>query len=550
MTVSIQNQKPQVLKPSFAHTPKGDFDLRQVLDEILIKNVFTPLALAPVTISVDSNTYTNDDLFDDVCAITDDTVDPDAEERVKSIFAKSCVYYTKDDTDTASSVFVNQAGTKESLPRPSKICIYVAQDVIDTAKQFLGGVITFDNFFATLGYYAHPDTLAFAFTNIAAFDTFKEYFKAQATALSSFMTADVNQLVQSFDTDVNLDGLTDSLVLRKESNDSMEPFSFARVLVDTLMTYTETVQPDDCHIMPFSLGELVAPKSLVFVNLAEHVNATPRQVTDTWKTINQSLAMPRQRISTKKIRKLDAAARNMQKVKSLASVVARKQPSLAKSAHIPFSQSSPTTVDLTRRIKKVMKKMGSVMRSQNCFKTVKSSFARPSRRNPDDFNLKGKLVSTAYKPDIHLYLDTSGSISEKNYQDMVRACIKLARELNVALYVNSFSHYISDCTFLPTKGRTSKQIYKQFRKIPKVTGGTAYNQVWMYIADDKRRRRELSLIITDFEYLAPRNFSDYPQNIYYLPCAKMDWDYMIQCAQNFVNSMKHIDPNIRRHILI
>ena len=190
-----------------------------------------------------------------------------------------------------------------------------------------------------------------------------------------------------------------------------------------------------------------------------------------------------------------------------------------------------------------------VNRSENAHKYVKSTFAKPNRRDPDDFNKMGKLMATKYKPDIHLYIDTSGSISERNYQDAVKACIKMAKKMNVNLYFNSFSSVLSQCTKLHTKDKTLAQIYSEFAKVPKVTGGTSFDLVWRYINESKKRQKELSILMTDFEWYAPNKYIKHPDNLYYIPVSNTDWKSIVHYAESFVRSMKHIDPECRYKIL-
>ncbi|MBD5584452.1 MAG: VWA domain-containing protein, partial [Clostridia bacterium] len=152
-------------------------------------------------------------------------------------------------------------------------------------------------------------------------------------------------------------------------------------------------------------------------------------------------------------------------------------------------------------------------------------------------------------PDIHLYIDTSGSVSEEDYQMAVKACIRMARKLGVNMYFNSFSHILSQCTKLSLAGKTPQQIYAAFQKVPKVTGGTEYSQVWNYINASKKRSRELSLMITDFEYTAPSYVIKHPENLYYLPHSTVDWSRILREADDFVKSCEHNDPAIRSHLL-
>ena len=165
------------------------------------------------------------------------------------------------------------------------------------------------------------------------------------------------------------------------------------------------------------------------------------------------------------------------------------------------------------------------------------TYNKPNRRDPDDFNKKGKSVSTKYLPDIHLYIDTSGSVSEQNYKDAVMACISMAKKLNINIYFNSFSSELSQCSLLHTRDKSIKQIYAAFQKVQKVTGGTDFDNVWDYINMSKKRRRELSIMITDFEY-TPRNRQvNHPENLYYVPCANVtNYQRMVGYAITFCKS--------------
>lgn len=257
-----------------------------------------------------------------------------------------------------------------------------------------------------------------------------------------------------------------------------------------------------------------------------------------------------QMISNKKLKRLTAAQRNLQKISSQAVTSAQNAMANAqRSANIRFSSIAPTSVDITKHVKKIMQKMAFVTKSMNIYKSVKSTYAKPNRRDPDDFNKTGKVVSTRYKPDIHLYIDTSGSISEKNYEEIVRGCITMAKAMNVNLYFNSFSHIMSQTTRLKTKDKTKNDIYKEFRKVPKVSGGTDYEQIWHFINGSKKRTREISLIITDFEYTPPSRYIRHPKNLYYVPCSHQDWNNITYWANQFCQGMMNKEPSIRKHIL-
>lgn len=230
---------------------------------------------------------------------------------------------------------------------------------------------------------------------------------------------------------------------------------------------------------------------------------------------------------------------------------ARQQPGQpgSRSAQVKFRKAPPTKLDLFKDITRVLKRMGKVNKSQNVYRTTKTTFLKANRRNPDDFNKPGRITSVQYMPDLHVFIDTSGSISEENYQEAVLMLIRIAKKLNVNLYFNSFSHMLSQETLLKVENKSTRQIWQEFRKVPKVTGGTEFKQVWDYINTSPVRKRRLSLMITDFEWSPPSRREEHPPNLYYAPCSAMDWKYMVRSAEAYANGMQHIDPSIRQKLL-
>lgn len=551
--MNITNQKPVVLTPGYTDNIQKDFDVLGILKDIAVKPLFTPLIPGqPVTMTSNGKPVTEDDIADLLTRCCGENVDVAAEQAVKSILGQSLVSYNAKTNIGANELFVVQSGTAAKLPEPDTNVIYTpAGDVIPTCRQFLAGTCTYDTFFASLAYYARPETLGFYFVNELAFDQFIQWFTQQMGMLGSILSPDVNKLAADF-MQLKLPGLTESLLLRNNDGDDCDPLSFSRLLISQLMQYTSVAGPAEYGILPFNLGELLCPRTVVFVNIEKHSRATARQVADEWKLINNQLQNKNsvRMISNKKLQRLTATARNMQRIAGMAATAAMNQGAGAgRAANFQFRKTRPTTVDMTRIIKKLLDKMAFVNTSMNTFKSVKSSFAKPNRRDPDDYNKQGKVVSTKYKPDIHLYIDTSGSISERDYQDAVKACIAMAKKLNINMYFNSFSHIMSQTTRLHLEGKSEAMIYKEFQSVPKVTGGTDYEQIYNFINKNKKRKRELSIIISDFEWTARSAFVPHPKNLYYVPCSTMSWDTIKREAEQFCKSMVHNDPAIRTHVL-
>lgn len=550
--MQITNQKPVELSPVYDAVITGQFEPVDYLKDTVIKPIMTPLSpSAPVQFSANGGQLGEDDLTQYVLNCLTDTFDAAAETVAKDMFHKTLVYFDKTSDLSIQDLFAIQSAVKEQLPAPTAQVVYTpATDVIPACREFLAGICTYDKLFASLDFYARPQVLGFYFANSTEFDNFKTWLTGELQVLGSALPQNTNKLFADFQA-LNLNGLTESLILRNDDNENNDPCSFARTLVALMMKYAKATSPALYGVFPFQLGELYCPKAVVFVNIERHSRATAKQVADEWQIINQSQQMKIKVVSTNKLNKLTGAVRAMKKISSgaVAANMAQNNPGVARAARAKFRKTQPTQTDLVRILRRVVKKMATVAKSENSYKSVKMSFARPNRRDPDNFNLMGKLVSTKYKPDIHIYLDTSGSISERNYQDAIKALIIMARKMNVNLYFNSFSHCLSQCSHLRTKDRSLKEVYAAFQKIPKVDGGTDYEQIWHYINSSKKRRRELSIIMTDFEWTAPNRYVKHPKNLFYIPISHTDWQGLTYWADKFVKSMAHIDPNCRARLL-
>lgn len=125
----------------------------------------------------------------------------------------------------------------------------------------------------------------------------------------------------------------------------------------------------------------------------------------------------------------------------------------------------------------------------------------------------------------------------------------MAKKLGVNLYVSSFSHVLSAPTMLKVAGRSTRRIWEEFRRIPKVTGGTDYRQIWDFINASPVRARRLSLIITDFEWYPPPERLDHPKHLFYAPCGAVNWDRLVANARDFTAAMGHIEPAIHQRLI-
>lgn len=560
MTITVTNQKPAVLDPVHTITCTGDYDPMPAIQKTLVDPLLKPLSPhAPASI-VDGS---GKDLVGDVPGILmscfGDNVNTAAEKAAKELLGQTMVNYDQSTPLPVGELFAVQAGQRNKLPAPGPRVIYTAQnDVIPAAKGLLAGSADEGAFFASLAYAFHPGTLGFWFQSSAAFDGFKVWLGTQAQALagaSSPVPSETLRLAGDF-TKLSLKGLTESLLLRKDDSDGNDELSFPRFLVHMLMVYVGQQRGQaitsgaaiDVGVLPFTVGELFCPKSVVLVNVEAHARASAPKVTGEWNLINQSLALPVKVVSNAVLSKLTSLPRAAAKAAAMGANQQPGQPG-SRSAQVRFRKAPPTKLDLFEDITRVLRRMGKVNKSQNVYRTTKTTFLKANRRDADDFNKPGRIISVQYMPDLHVYIDTSGSISEKNYQEAVIMLIRIAKRLNVNLYFNSFSHMLSQETLLKVENKSLRQIWKEFRRVPKVTGGTEFKQVWDYINASNKRKRQLSLMITDFEWSPPSARVDHPANLYYAPCSAMAWNHMVQSATEFADGMHHIDPSIRQKLL-
>lgn len=552
MSVRVHNQKPGVLNAIYRPSIVGDYDLNAYMTSVFQPVLREPLVpTSPVDIDVDGNSATDDDINSLMLRCCNGYVDSQAEDDCRALFTQTLQHYNPNTKLLLKDVFAISSGAAAGLDEPDPVTIYTpATDVIPVSSKFLAGTADYDEFFATMSFYCRFEAFGVYFVNDTAFEDFKTWFQTMLVPIQNNLSADCQALIADF-MKLDLKGLTESFKLRDTETDNLEEYSFARILIAHLMTYFTTTSL--AGILPFDFENLFCPINVVFVNVERFAHSSPAAISNEVKDINDAINIANKikMISNRKLNKLAPIAKQLRKTQAMAVQAAlNKNSQVDRMRRARFKSKIMTHNEYLVAINKVLSKMKTERMTQNVYKQSKPSFAKPNRRNPDDYNLQGKIVSSRYRPDIHLYLDTSGSISEENYEASVKLAIKLAKKLNVNLYFNTFSHVMSQTTLLKCAGKSVSQIYEEFQKAPKVTGGTDFEQIWHFINGNKKREDELSIMITDFEWYARSAFIKHPKNLYYMPCANMNWRSICDCANGFVKSCEHNDPRIRAHILM
>ena len=310
--------------------------------------------------------------------------------------------------------------------------------------------------------------------------------------------------------------------------------------------------PETCGILPFSIAELALPRTLVLVNVEAHVRASMRKINAEWDIIMKSLHNPIKLVKPGQLSKLTALARAQQKASAqAANSLTNAQHQTGRSGRIVFRKRPTRPIDIYKSVMRILTRMSKVNQSLNAIRNVGTSFVRANRRQPNDPNKPGKVVSRKYMPDIHIYLDTSGSISEENYEDTIKMLITFAQKMGVDLYFTSFSHVMATPVRLRIKNRSLIQVWKQFAAVPKVSGGTDYEQIYKFVNENPPLKRRLNLVITDFEWWPGSYHIDVPENLYYVPISVPDnwYESLRQSAIDFTHRMKTIDPTTGSRIL-
>lgn len=552
MPITTTNQQPQMLNSFHIDPLTGSFDPFPIVSKEVIAPLYTPLIQsAEATIEKDGQKLSADDITAILFDCCEDNVDPDSESDMKEIFSQTLAHY--DPSLSVQDVYAVQAAKKLNILLPSPNVIYRPIDVIDSSKQFLSGQLTAEGFFANVSFYARVSAFGYYFANEAAFDEFKAWFATEISNIQSVLPADTAKLCADFQ-QIRLNNMTESFVLRDDATQNNDTYSFARVFMFYLMSYEQNIKQNNRPVytaghMPFSFAETFCPTTVIIFNVEKHAHAHPNDIKKEWDMIKSSLIAKPRVMGVNQIKNLTSVARMAQKMKGMSGAVLNNNGD-NKHAALRFRKTQPTSADLYTMIEHVYRHSAKVLKSENIIKYRKKTFQRPCRRDPDNPDRQGVFPGVQYRPDLHIYLDCSGSISEREYQDAIKACIRMAKKLNINIYFNSFSHFMSTTIKLKLANKSEKDIYKEFQKIPKVSGGTDYEQIWHYINRSKTLREQVSLVISDFEYRAPNHYVEHPKHLYYAPISTHNWTYLTECAKSFAKSMLGITRDIRRHILM
>lgn len=570
-TINITGQIPAKLYDKNLYTPIIDpsYDGYTFLNEIakeIQKNLSKPLFEPSGKVSIKINNQTWDEIHLTSLLLknlTSNIINISEEELLNELYESSLRHLIKNKL-RFDQIIISEILTKFNLAQPKKIpklIRYTAKNhLIQQAKFLFSDMTNSDEQMLWQGYlgaYLHDKlaTSPFTFKNDEVWNEYK-------TFLSTYLKNNLNNISkneQSILSDIlKIDlkhNLGETFITNTPSNkdnsfaDANLPFSAHRILHYTLSEFLKN-NPDTVLYQCISLSEMYFPTNITIINLESYTHASPEEINSEWNKTAKALTFSSNLkiISKKKLKTARQIARQISKPTQKPNVSTREK--LVKGAKRKFAHKPITAKKSITMMLKIMKNRETNMITTNTYKIIKPTFMQPSRRDPNNINLMGKTKNIKYRPDIHIYIDTSGSITESNYKDAVMNLIILAKKANVNLYITSFSDYISDTYHLKTKNRSIKDIYKKFSKLETVSGGTDFSLVWEKIKKlDKWNRKnrksyQINFMITDFGYSVrqSRHFSlNSPEvkNLYYVPIStdKKDWNKISSWAEEFAKQM-------------
>ena len=528
------------MDPAAPDTPNDGF-------ERLVDLVAKPIMTKHPGLSLYNTTMDENSLAAIVASTLDDPADMTRQKVMHAVMDNTFDDYPatieRPDLDL---FYVHAAAQRAGWPAPAARrkprVMYTAQDAIDGAQHLLDTGNP-DQLIAGIGYAFSPKTLGVIVENTQVFNTLKTDLKAYA--LLHTTSTKVQNMFDQFDRlTMDKDTLTQALLLRKEHSDTFDANSFASIMLAFL--HEACNMPNGPIIAPFSLFDLVSTRSIVFINATAHANETIKKVDAEWLIINKSTNHPLNIVNFNAITKLSQAITSQQRAASMASANSNtnKKPA-ERRVSMKFRAKRPKTVNIIGQVEKIMLTMGRVNRSQNVSWTSQRSPLKANRRQPNNYNAFGTLRKQIYIPDLHVYVDTSGSISIEDQKNQIIMLIQLAKKLDIDFYFSTFSHVLSPEVLVPTKGRTPAQVWNNIMSIPKVGGGTNFRQISEYINLSDERRARMNLVITDFGWTHHGASFKHSKNLWYAPCSGNDWSQITMYARGFINSMGPIEPTGR-----
>lgn len=487
-------------------------------------------------------------------------------EDLNEIYLESSAHHLRSEVTYSQQALV-QLFANANLPLPSANVIYRPYlDIIPHAQaslnQWKGNIELFSTGVASvLGFSRlHDNHLFVNCRDSDVYDTIVESIQSQLPNIPANKMDSIKSL-----SDIKMaDNLTTTWILPTNQNEPHKSDYSEWSLWRLAEHYIKVAEAyDEVHLPNFNFNAYKMPLYITFVNVDAHSATNDQYITNEYNKLIHTIykleklkAIPIKKLLHAESVDFDKNTKNPldQELKN------RKNGELARRIFKKLNGRAYSSEEQIKMIHRIIKRQQQVSISKNTYITKRKTFNRANRREPFNLNKKGIKKHTSYKPDIHIFADTSGSISERHYKASVLNIIKIAKVAKVNIYFSSFSHIISEPVFVQTKGKSAAQIYKEILHIPKVSGGTDFSNVWKAIQeiDKKEPASRTNFIISDMEYYVEkgdlmRKGTPQVDNTYYVPISvsKAEYDSLKQWSENMIKGlMRNGHRNARSHFIM
>lgn len=463
----------------------------------------------------------------------------------------------------ADNFLIDRLYQKYKLPEASDEIIYtIPCDIVEPVSNYLNDKIQAEQCITSISAYLNITAPIVMFKNRRSFHEFQEYIDRRIMMMP--LKPETRRLLRQF-TGLKTDSGFKCVKLRSTQYARLAENTFARILMNLLEEYSAnsmTIARDECVMVGTSLRSRIIPLAIVFavaenitIEDSETLNSDITEIKDflDWLdepkgnapiSINNNAEAEDQPFDI--LETNESEKQKEERIKNAINNITSNQPGSSRGD--PTRRVDPNSVKaLTKRLKKKIKQLiqSTSARTMNGQKTVIKTYMRESRRDPMNIDLKGQYYKTTYTKDLHLYIDVSGSINLSMIEFALNAAADIATELKLNLFVTPFDSklYEKQTIVIPGSVISKRSALKKLKRLPISGGGTEFDNVYKFIESSKKRKNEISIMITDY-CDCPRLPS--PKTLYYMGCKGTS----PQTIENFIRHMKtHSNQNIRSKII-
>lgn len=463
----------------------------------------------------------------------------------------------------ADNFLIDRLYQKYKLPEASDEIIYtIPCDIVEPVSNYLNDKIQAEQCITSISAYLNITAPIVMFKNRRSFHEFQEYIDRRIMMMP--LKPETRRLLRQF-TGLKADSGFKCVKLRSTQYARLAENTFARILMNLLEEYSAdsmTIAKDECVMVGASLRSRIVPLAIVFA-VAENITIEDSETLNSditeikgfldWLdepkgdapiSINNNAEAEDQPFDM--LETNESEKQKEERIKSAINNITSNQPGSGRGD--PTRRVDPNSVKaLTKRLKKKIKQLiqSTSTRTMNGQKTVIKTYMRESRRDPMNIDLKGQYYKTTYTKDLHLYIDVSGSINLSMIEFALNAAADIATELKLNLFVTPFDSelYEKQTIVIPGSVISKRSALKKLKRLPISGGGTEFDNVYKFIESSKKRKNEISIMITDY-CDCPKLPS--PKTLYYMGCKGTS----PQTIENFIRHMKtHSNQNIRSKII-